>query len=96
MSCDSTISVAEYDALVLNPSDVSWYFSRYLCVDSSECIKPGLINCVYFNAKGNVSKKLDLLAYLSVHQTDVLGISESFLDSSVLDSEVCPPGFVIF
>ena len=25
-----------------------------------------------------------------------MGISESFLDSGVLDSEVCPPGFVIF
>lgn len=86
VSCDPAISVAEYDALVSNPSDMCWYCSRCFCV----------INCVYFNTSGIVSRKLDLLAYLSVHQVDVLGISESFLDSSVLDSEVCPPGFVIF
>ena len=75
VSCDPAISVAKYDVLVLNPSDVPWYCSRCLCVDSSECIKPGLTNCVYFNVRGIVSKKLDLLAYLSVHHVDVLDIS---------------------
>lgn len=89
MSCDFAISVVEYNALVANPSDVPWYCSRCSRVDSADSTKPGLLNCVYFIVRGIVSKKSDLLVYLNVHHVDVLGISKSFLDFSVLDSEVC-------
>ena len=33
---------------------------------------------------------------LSVHHIDVLGITESFLDFDVLDSEVCPPNYTVY
>ena len=55
-----------------------------------------MFNCVCLNARGIVPKKLDLRAFLCAHHVDILSVTESFLNPDVLDSELCPPGFVIF
>ena len=102
VSCDPSISVAEYDVLVSNPSSTPWFCSLCDGVDSGdgaesdEAVQPGMFYCACLNARGIVSKQLDLMAYLSVHHLDILCVTESFLDFEVLDSEVCPAGFVIF
>ena len=74
-----------------------WFCSLCDGRDSVEPVPPGMFNCVfYLNARRIVPKKLDLQAFLCDHHVDILSVTESFLDPDVLDSELCPPGFVIF
>ena len=96
VSCDPGITAAEYDVLVSNPSSVPWLCSLCAGEDLIVPAQPGIFNCVCLNARGIVSKKLDLVAYISGRHVDVLSVTESFLDPDVSDSELCPPGFVIF
>jgi len=43
-----------------------------------------------------VSKRFELFAYLIAHQFDILAITETFLDSTIHDSHIVPPGYAVF
>jgi hypothetical protein len=49
-----------------------------------------------FNAQGLVSKFLQLHDFLSSVNVDIVSISETWLDSSVKDSEFVPNGYKLF
>jgi hypothetical protein len=49
-----------------------------------------------FNAQGLVNKFLQLHDFLSSVHVDIVSISETWLDSSVKDSEFVPNGYKIF
>ena len=60
------------------------------CSSKSDCLK-----ITYFNSRSILNKKNILLDYL-LHvnpSIDILLISETWLNSTVLDSLICPPGY---
>ena len=48
-----------------------------------------LATCLCLNSQSVVSKHSDLFTYLCCHHVDVLAITETFLDGSILDTEIC-------
>ena len=48
------------------------------------------------NSRSIVAKCSDLFAYLCCHHVDILAITETFLDESILDTEICPCNYVTF
>ena len=54
------------------------------------------LHCAYLNARSIFNKRYDLAAYISTHEFDIIGITETFLDDSVHDSHILPPGYVAY
>ncbi len=54
------------------------------------------LSCSLMNARSIVNKILDLNVFLVTVKPDVVAITESFLDGSILDSEVVDDSFLIF
>lgn len=52
------------------------------------------ISCFYFNSRSVVNNLMDLSSLISVCVPDVLSISKTYLDSSVLDAEIVPCTYV--
>ena len=53
-------------------------------------------HCCVLNACSVVSKRFELFAYLIAHQFDIVAITETFLDSTIHDSRIVPPGYAVF
>ena len=64
-------------------------------MDSATSAQSG-ISCVCFNARSVVSKRFVLSAYVLAGDFDVVAITETFLDDSIHDSHIVPPGYTIF
>ena len=52
--------------------------------------------CTCFNARSIVNKQLDLYAMLTASAPDVVVITETFLDCSIVDGEVFPQNYCLF
>ena len=102
VSCDPGLSSEEYKNMVDNPSDDVW-----LCFKCTEYVSQGAmssplhtdthsLSCVCLNARSIVSKRFDFLAYICAHRFDVVAVTETFLDDSVHDSHIIPPGYSVF
>ena len=63
--------------------------------DSSETQKP-ILQCICLNARSLLPKRYDLLGYLSSLSVDIVAVTETFLDDSVLSSQFCPPHLHLF
>ena len=68
---------------------------RVCDLDSATSAQSG-ISCVCFNARSVVSKRFVLSAYVLAGDFDVVTITETFLDDSIHDSHITPPGYTIF
>ena len=55
-----------------------------------------VLSCVCLHARSILPKHFDLFAYICYRKVDILAITETFLDSSVLDAEICPQTYVLF
>jgi len=105
VSCDPNLSDADYDEMVAFPSDQQWFNFQCLstAVDvhsespdvSSDDLHSGL-RCACLNSRSIMPKRYDLFASLSSHEVDILAVVETFLDSTILDAEVCPPSYVMY
>ena len=99
VACDPSLSDGLYDLMVEKPSSDSW-----LCPVCSECHHFGPLikgnnkhfTCVCLNARSILPKRFDLFAYICCHQIDILAVTETFLDSSISDAEICPRNYVVF
>ena len=102
VSCDLGLSSEEYKNMVDNPSDDFW-----LCFKCTEHVSQGAmssqlhtdthsLSCVCLNGRSIVSKRFDFLAYICAHRFDVVAVTETFLDDSVHDSHITPPGYSVF
>ena len=95
VSCDQYISESIYDEMVNNPSSDQWFCA--LCVSSS--IESNCINhlwCICLNARSLFPKRFSLLAFLSVVDADVIAITETFLDDTILSSQLLTSNYAIF
>ena len=52
--------------------------------------------CLCFNARGIISKRLDLVVLLEECHPDIVVITETFLDNSFLDSELFSAQYAVF
>ena len=103
VSCDLSLSMEDYNDMMSNPSMDSWFcfyckesLAKHLCeLDSASSVQSG-ISCVCFNARSVVSKRFILSAYVLAAGFDVVAITETFLDDSIHDSHIAPPGYTIF
>ena len=99
VSCDSKISLAEYQTLVTDPSDDPWICT--LCdttIDQFVTLRvssQSSLLCICFNARSILSKHFDLAAFLCANYFDV-AVVETFLDSTVSDAHIVPSGYNIF
>ena len=53
-----------------------------------------VLTCLYLNPHSIFSKRLDLAAYLASLQYDIVVITESFLDSTIVDLLIVPQSYV--
>ena len=98
VSCDQYTTEEAYDDFVLHPSSEPWFCN--ICIgsdteNSSETQKP-ILQCICLNARSLLPKRYDLLGYLSSLSVDIVAVTETFLDDSVLSSQFCPPHFTPF
>ena len=100
VACDPSLSDELYDCMVQNPSSDLWYCS--VCSpECQHCDPPTTggtkyFSCVCLNARSILPKRFDLFAYICCHQIDILAVTETFLDSSISDAEICPSNYVVF
>ena len=52
--------------------------------------------CTCFIAKSIVNKQLDLYAMIATTTTDVIVITETFLDCTIMDGEIFPQEYSVF
>ena len=103
VSCDPSLSMEDYNDMVPNPSMDPWFcfyckesLAKHVCeLDSATSAQSG-ISCVCFNVHSVVSKRFALSAYVLAGDFDVVAITETFLDDSIHDSHIAPPGYTIF
>ena len=97
VDCDRALSEELYDQLLTTSTSDSWFCSN--CCVSVQHI-PSTDHhgqsCLCLNARIILSKCHDLFAYISSFSVDIVAVTETFLDSSVLDAEVCLKNYVIF
>ena len=63
---------------------------------SSNNVKINKLNCLYTNARSIVNKLDELHLYLSEEKPDIVGITETWLNSSIDNSELNVDGYTIF
>jgi len=85
-----SVSMSSEEGVATQPSDVG---RKNIAGRSG---KVNSISCLYLNSRSVVSKRSDLFAYLCCHHVDVLAITETFLDGSILDAEICPRNYALF
>ena len=78
-----------------------WYCS--VCINnesysSEHCTtqKGSHLSCICLNVRSILPKRFDLLAYICCHKVDILAITETFLDPSISDAEICPTSYLMF
>ena len=84
-----------------SPSDLSSVTSSVTDDGMSTTLltPPGVqrsVSCLFFNARSIVNKRLDFLPLISTNKFDILAVCESFLDSTILDSEVVPSQYTVY
>jgi len=101
VSCDLFLTDAGYDEMVQNSSEDTWICS--VCQNNNDSVKHYYLpsenncnlSCLCLNARNILPKHHDLFALICSISVDILAVTETFLDSSILDTEVCPKGYVI-
>ena len=74
-----------------------WFCSSCSHPELKPCVSSDYLNCVCMNARSIVSKKLDLLAYITAHAYDIIAVTETFLDNTIIANfEFAPPSYVVF
>ena len=98
VSCDHYFTEDEYDYLVQNPSSDPWFCSACIeepAVDPSGC-QHSVLRCVCLNARSLFPKRYDRFGYLSSVNADIVAVTETFLDDTILNSQFCPKHFICF
>jgi len=54
------------------------------------------LSCVCLNARSILPKCHDLFALKCSFNVDIMAITETFLDTEIMDTELCPPNYNIF
>ena len=54
------------------------------------------ITSMFFNACSIMNKHLDFMSLISTNKLDVIGVYETFLDSSIFDSEITSSGYTVY
>ena len=75
VACDPSIDESVYDDLVLNPTSDLWFCSNCCNPESEPQTSPAHFNCVCMNVRSIISKKLDLLAYVTAHSYDLIAVT---------------------
>ena len=96
VSCDPSLSNSLYDEMIQMSLKNAWFCTACMNnVYSSECsTKHHGLSCLCLNARSILPKRHDLFALICSISVDILAITETFLDSSISDTEVCPKGFM--
>ena len=50
----------------------------------------------YLNVRSLFPVVHDIIHLISVNKFDVLMLTETWLDDTITDGEICPPGFIIY
>src|SRR6516225_9550044 len=71
------------------------------CFNANNVVKAKLkvvenLSCIYFNARSIVNKRDELALYLNEEDVDIIGITETWLNSSISDSEVAIEGYNLY
>ena len=103
VSCDPSLSMEDYCDMVSNPSTDPWFcfyckesLVEHVSESSSATSVQSGISSVCLNARSVVSKRFDLSAFVLACDFDVVAITETFLDNSIHDSHIVPPGYTVF
>ena len=54
------------------------------------------MTCLCMNVRSVVSKRCQFVAHIIAHNPDLVAVTETFLDNTIHDSHIMPPGYVIF
>ena len=57
-------------------------------IERSKLVETNKLDCVYVNARSIANKKKELELYLQEQNIDIMGISETWLNESITDSEM--------
>ena len=71
-------------------------FQRQNCSEKKTTVFQHELKCFYINARSLVSKFDQLEAWVHDLKPDIIGITESWTTSQVLDSELALPGYDLF
>ena len=102
--CDPMITISEYGHMIDCPTEEPWLCHMCRAENSDDnsddnsdiqCRSGGL-SCLCLNIRSVVSKRNEFLAYVLAHDPDLVAVTETFLDDSVHDSHIIPPGYVLF
>ena len=98
VSCDQYTTETAYDDMVHNPSSDPWFCGVCIHSDMDVSCQPHKhdLQCVCLNARSLFPKQYDLLGYLSSSSVDIVAVTETFLDDTILSSQLCPPQYTPF
>jgi len=82
--------------MVSNPSDDAWFCNN--CASQSSRVPDHRhpttgLSYVCLNARSVVAKRFEFLVYICA---DAVAVTETFLDESLHDSHITPPGYCVF
>lgn len=67
-----------------------------LYIPNSDRTKNNQLTCLCINARSILPKRHDLFTLMCSFDIDILVVTETFLDPTIVDAEVCPQDYMVF
>ena len=99
VSCDPSLSDDLYANMVQEPSTDPWFCTMCfqlapMTVSNGHCADHQL-SCACLNARSVFPKRFDIFAFICAFHIDILAVTETYLDGTISDGEICPEHYQI-
>jgi len=99
VSCDPSLSDDLYANMVQEPSTDPWFCticSKLAPVTVTDNHHAAQLSCACLNARSVLPKRFDIFAFICAFHIDILAVTETFLDGTISDGEICPGHYQLF
>ena len=99
VSCDPSLFDDLYADMVREPSTDPWFCTiclKLAPVTISDSHHAAQLSCACLNARSVLPKRFDIFAFICAFHIDILAVTETFLDDTISDGEICPGHYQMF
>ena len=99
VSCDPSLSGDLYADMVREPSTDPWFCTiclKLAPVTVTDSHHAAQLSCACLNARSVLPKRFDIFAFICTFHIDILAVTETFLDDTISDGEICPGHYQMF
>lgn len=100
VTCDPSLSDNLYSRMIQEASNEPWFctmcYSLAPVSVSNDQHHSNQLCCVCLNARSVLPKRFDIFAFICTFHIDILAVTETFLDGTIGDGEICPGHYQMY